>query len=229
MIRCYYMLHRIQKELLELSKKENLAEISLRKTAELIGFPDSSPQRIKHHLLQLKKKGFLTIDKKTGTMKRHFSNRPGKTGGFLKEGGILFSIPVIGMANCGPATIFAETNFQGSLYVSKKVINKTNVENLYAIKAKGSSMNLAEVNGEKIEDGDFVIIDSRDKNIINKDIVLVVVDNTATIKRFIKDKKNKQIVLRADSSFDYEPIYLHPDDEFFVSGKVIGVIKSPEQ
>ena len=33
--------------------------------------------------------------------------------GLLKRAAQLFSIPIIGIANCGPATIFAEENFHG--------------------------------------------------------------------------------------------------------------------
>ena len=89
-------------------------------------------------------------------------------------------------------------------------------------------MNRAEINGKSIEDGDYVIIDSEAKNAETGDVVLAIIDNKATIKKFIRDEKNEQIVLKADSSFDYEPIYLHPDDEFFINGKVIGVIKKPD-
>jgi SOS-response transcriptional repressor LexA len=38
-------------------------------------------------------------------------------------------------------------------------------------------------------------------------------------------RRSRQIVLRADSSFDYEPIHLHPDDDFSISGKVVAVVK----
>lgn len=86
-------------------------------------------------------------------------------------------------------------------------------------------MNRAEIKGKRIKDGDFVILDSDDKNAETGDAVLAIIDNKATIKKFIDDQKNGQIVLKADSSFDYEPIYLHPDDDFCISGKVIGVIK----
>ncbi len=46
-------------------------------------------------------------------------------------------------------------------------------------------------------------------------------------ERFINDTKNEQLVLKADSSYDYEPIYLYPSDEFFVNGKVVGIVKKP--
>jgi SOS-response transcriptional repressor LexA len=88
-------------------------------------------------------------------------------------------------------------------------------------------MNRAEIKGKRIENGDYVIVNGEDKDANNNNIVVVIIDNKATIKRFINDRKNGQIVLKADSSFDYEPIYLHQDDDFSISGKVICIIKKP--
>lgn len=218
-------MHQIQEKLLELSKSENLAKLSLRDMAKGIGMPLESPQKIKHHLLQLQKKGFLSIDRAKGIMEKAASN-PGWAKGLLERSAKLFSIPIIGTANCGPAEIFAEQNFQGFLKVSSKLIHKSKPNGLYALKADGSSMNRAVIGNKSLEDGDYAIIDREDTDAKTNDIVLAIVDNKATIKRFIDDKKNGQIVLRADSSFDYEPIYLHPDDEFFINGKIIGVIKT---
>ena len=140
----------------------------------------------------------------------------------------LFSIPIIGIASCGALDIFAEENFDGFLHISKRMISKSSPNGLFAIRARGFSMNLAEIHDNKIEDGDFIIVDKENKNIINNSIVLVVIDGMGTIKRFIRDRNNNQIVLKSDSSFDYEPIYLHPRDDFFISGKVIDVIKKPK-
>lgn len=220
------MIHPIQEELLKLSKKENLAQLTLRQMASAIDMPNESPQKIKHHLLQLQKKGFLKIDRIKGVMERA-SSFPGWATGLLNKTSRLFSIPIVGVANCGPATIFAEENFQGFLRISSKLIGRSQPTGLFAIKTDGSSMNRAEIQGKCIEDGDYVIVDSQDKNVKNNDVVLAVVDNKGTIKRFVQDHQNKQIVLKADSSFDYEPIYLHPDDSFNINGKVIAVIKKP--
>lgn len=221
------MIHTIQEKLLKLSKKENLAKLSLREMAECIGAPKDSPQKIKHHLIQLQKKGFLKINRIRGLMERTSSD-PGWAKGLLNKTSHLFSIPIIGTANCGPATIFAQQNFKGFLRVSDKLIGRSKPTGLFAIKADGSSMNRATIKEKHIEDGDYVIIDNRDKEAKNRSIVLVIVDGMATIKRFINDKKNKQIVLMADSSFDYKPIYLHPDDNFSINGKVIQIIKKPK-
>ncbi|MFH1088612.1 MAG: S24 family peptidase [Patescibacteria group bacterium] len=193
--------------------------------ARAIGMPNESPQKIKHHILQLQKKGFLTIDRFKGLMGRTMDNT-GWSKGLLNKTSHLFSIPVIGTANCGPATIFAEENFQGFLRVSSALVGRSKPTGLFAIKADGMSMNRAEINGKKIEDGDYLIIDKDDTSVNTNDIVLTIIDNKATVKRLIDDRKNGQIVLRADSSHDYEPVYLHPDDDFSINGKIVGVIKN---
>lgn len=220
-------MHIIQEKLLELSKRKNLANLSLREMAKCIDVPNESPQKIKHHLLQLQKKGFITINRIKGTMERT-ALEPSWAKGLLQKKAKLFSIPIIGIANCGPAEIFAEQNFQGFLRISSKLVRRSKPTGLYAIKADGSSMNRAKIDGKHIEDGDFVIVDSKDKSVETGNVILAIIDNKATIKRLIDDRKNEQIVLKADSSFDYEPIYLHPDDDFFINGKIVCVIKKPK-
>jgi SOS-response transcriptional repressor LexA len=219
-------MHPIQEKLLELSKEENLAKLSLREMAKRIGMPQESPQKIKHHLMQLQKRGFLTIDRAKGVMERS-SSTPDWAKGLLDKTAHLFSIPIVGTANCGPVTIFAEQNFKGFLRISSKLLSRSRPTGLYAIKADGSSMNRAEVDGIRIEDGDYLIVDQYATDVRTEDVVLAILDNKATVKRFIDDRANGQIVLMADSSFDYEPVYLHPDDDFQISGRVISVIKRP--
>lgn len=217
-------MHSIQEGLLELSKRKNLANLSLREMAKAISRPNESPQKIKHHLLQLQKKGFLVIDRDKGVMGRT-ALRPSLVKGLLKKAAKLFSIPIVGTANCGPAEIFAEQNFEGFLRISSKLLRRVKPDGLYAIKADGSSMNRAEIHGRRIEDGDYIVVDCTDKDIKTNDIVLAIIDNKATVKKFIDDRNNGQIILKADSSFDYEPIFLHPEDEFFINGKAIAIVK----
>lgn len=215
------MMHSTQQSLLRAAKHANLATLTLREIAQAIGMPDAAPQNIKHHLAQLEKKGFLSIDKDKGVMKVssvHQSKTP-----FSK----IISIPIIGTANCGPANVFAEENFHGFLHVSSRLVERAKAFGLFAVKAEGSSMNHAVVKGKKIEDGDYIVVDSEDTVAHNNDIVLVIIDGKATIKRFIDDREHNQIVLRADSSYDYAPLFLHPEDNFSINGKVIGVIKKP--
>jgi len=219
-------MHLIQEQLLALSRRENLAKLSLREMAQAIGSPDESPQKIKHHLMQLQKRGFLTIDRAKGTMERARS-KPSWAKGLLDKGSQLFSIPIVGTANCGPATLFAEENFQGFLRVSSKLIGRSRPTGLYAIKADGASMNRAEVNGKRIEDGDFIIVDKNQVSPSTGDIVVAIVDNKATVKKLIADPVNEQFVLVAESFFDYAPIHLHAEDDFSINGKVVGIVKKP--
>jgi repressor LexA len=165
------------------------------------------------------------MDRAKGTMERA-GDKPGLVKGLLKNASKLFSIPVIGTANCGPAQIFAEPNFQGFLKVSGKLIKRSRPDGLFAVKADGASMNRAIIDGKNIEDGDYVIINSEDRTPDSNNVVLVIIENKATIKRFIDDRENGQVVLKADSSFDFEPIYLHPEDEFFINGKAVAVVKN---
>ena len=193
--------------------------------ARAVGAPQESPQKIKHHLLQLQKRGFLVIDRERGVMDRTPS-KPSWAQGLVHKTTRLFSIPIVGTANCGPATIFAEQNFQGFLRLSSRLVGRSKPTGLFAIKADGASMNRADIGGKKIEDGDFVIVNSEDKVPRSGDVVLTIVDDRATIKRYIDDRENGQIILKADSSYDYEPIYLHSDDSFSINGKIISIIKN---
>jgi SOS-response transcriptional repressor LexA len=143
----------------------------------------------------------------------------------MKAATSLFAIPIVGTANCGPATVFAEENFEGILRVSSRLIGRSRPIGLFAVKADGASMNRAKVGGRRIEDGDYVVVDSNDKSVRTNDVVLAIIDNKATIKRFIDDRANGQFVLKADSSFEYEPVHLHPQDDFSINGKAIAVVK----
>ena len=139
----------------------------------------------------------------------------------------IYSLPVVGSANCGPATIFAEQNISQYLKVSSSMLPR-NKSNLYALIADGDSMNTAKVGetGKTIESGDFVLVDSENKNYKNGDIVVGVIDGMATIKRFKEGKIHNRIVLEADSTGKYLPIFIHEGDDFQLSGKVVGIIKS---
>lgn len=208
-------MHSIQEKLLHLLKEKNLTNVTLREVGTFIG--EKFPQKIKHHLSQLEKKGFITIDSKTKSISLK-NQGPSDYSPFV-------SVPIVGAANCGPATIFANENIESYLKISSNLLRKK--KNIFAIKAQGFSMNKAVVNGNTIEDGDYLLIDSDDTVARNGDIVVSVIDNMANIKRYMWDQNNNQIVLVSESSKDFPPIYVHEDDDFYISGKVIQVIKKP--
>lgn len=195
--------------------ERNIGTLSLREIGALVG--EQYPQKIKHHLTQLQKRGLITINKAAGKIER-------STRGRIKNSPLV-SVPIVGSANCGPATIFADQNIDGYLKVSSAILSKK--RNVFVIKASGPSMNKAAINGKTIEDGDYLIVDPADHTAQNRDIVLCIIDDTATVKRYIWDAENQQIILAADSTKDFSPIYIHPDDNFHINGKVVQVIKKP--
>ncbi len=212
-------MHRIQKQLLDLiATTENFGSFSLRKIASLVG-AEGKPQTAKYHLQQLEKDGLIQMNLEEGIIKL-----VGR--GYSKASlSPIYSLPVVGSANCGPATIFAEQNIEQYLKVSSSMLPR-NKSNLYALVADGDSMNKAEVEeGKTIESGDFVLVESDYKSYKNGDIVVAVIDGMATIKKFRNDKANNRIVLEAESTEKYLPIFIHEGDDFQLSGKVVGIIK----
>lgn len=216
-------MHGTQRALLELSRKVDLSALRLREMAERIDMPSLSPQLVRHHLRQLIRRGLLSV---SGAEWSAASAEPTREVGVVGTS-TLFMLPIMGAANCGPAQLFADANLEGFLRVSPKLLSRRSPLGLFALKASGASMNNAEVGGRTIQDGDYVIVDSQRKSPRTNDVVVALIDSRATIKRFINDTANGQVVLRADSSQDFEPIHLHPEDEFQISGTVVAVIKQP--
>lgn len=209
-------MHPIQEKLLKIVTQKNLTNMTLREIGDLIKEP--LPQKVKHHLEQLEKKGFISFDRKNKIIS--------KTKNSSRTPSPFLSIPIVGAANCGPATIFANENIEGYLKISKNILNKC--KNVFAIRAQGLSMNRTSINGMSIEDGDYIIIDSDYRTPRNGDVVLSVIDDMANIKKYVFDEENNQIVLVSQSTKDIPPIYVHEDDSFMVNGKVIQVIKKPK-
>jgi SOS-response transcriptional repressor LexA len=102
----------------------------------------------------------------------------------------------------------------------------------FAVKAVGNSMNQALVNGESINDGDYVIVDNKQRSIeeYNNKYVLSVISGMSNIKRLVIDRLNDRIQLLSESSDSYPPIYIHEEDfgEYMVNGLVTDVVKSPK-
>lgn len=213
-------MHIIQQKILQLTKQIDISTVGLRKLGQLVG--ESHPQKVKHHLEQLEKKGFLHKDEKSHSLT---ATSPVKS-----KTAPLFSLPIMGSANCGPADIYAEENVEGYLKISPAVTGRKKSEGLFIIKAVGDSMNQAKsVPGGPIENGDYVVIDSHEKTPRNGDYVLSVIDDTANIKRFYYDPARSQIALVSESSLPIQPIYIHDSDaeKYLVNGQIIQVIKRP--
>lgn len=212
-------MHIIQQKLLRLIETCNIGTMSYRDLGKLL--EEVHPQVIKHHLEQLERKGLIIWDrekKEVNKIQPSFNSEYG-----------LITIPILGSANCGVATLFANESIQGHIKISSLLLN--NRKNVFGINAVGSSMNLANINGKVIEDGDIVIIDPNDKDVKSGDFVLSIIDDVANIKKVIFDFDHEQIILQSVSTYNYPPIYIHSNeaDKYIVNGKVVQVIKSPKE
>lgn len=207
-------MHEIQEKLLKVIEVKNIGGLTLRQIGGLVG--ETLPQKIKHHISQLERRGFIVVDKKNSVIKRVSKNS--------KTSDLFVSIPIYGTANCGPRTIYADQNLEGYLKVSKNLIPQR--RSIFALHAEGNSLNRADINGKNIEEGDFVIVDSEKTNPDNGDYVVSVIDEMANIKKYVLDKKNSQILLISESTQEYSPIFIHENDNLVINGKVIDVIKN---
>ena len=194
--------------------EKNIGNLTLRQIGELI--KEDLPQTVKHHLSQLERKGFITIDTKNEKITR-ITNK-------TTADNLLVSIPILGSANCGAATIYADENIEGYLKISKRLIPKQ--KGIFAIRAQGNSLNRADIKGKNIEQGDFVIIDSNQVVPEDSDYILSIIDEMANIKKYRSDPKNERIVLLSESTQAINPIFIHKDDDFRINGKVIDVVKN---
>ena len=196
----------IGKRLMDFSKKNDLRDYSLREIGKLIhpkGL-DINPQNIKYHWLKLFKSGDINYLPQTP-----------KTEDFIK-------IPIRGYADCGIAKSVAENEDLGHITLTRNFLRTIQIQGYFAIIASGDSMNQASINGKSINDGDYIIVDSKHISPRNGDYVVVIVDNLANVKRFYNQKD--RIVLISESTNTYDSIILTPSDRPLISGIVKHIV-----
>lgn len=86
----------------------------------------------------------------------------------------------------------------------------------FILKVKGNSM----INAN-IHDGDLVVIEQNNSP-VNGDIVAVNIEGSATLKTLSLTRTTITLLPEND---DYEPIVVTPDEEFYILGKAVGVIR----
>lgn len=211
-------MHPIQQKLQALIMKKDISQMSLREIGRLIDEKDS-PQTIKHHLAQLQRKGYVNLD---NTAKIYSSIQAS-----VQSKVSFTKIPIFGDANCGVATRIALEEIKGYLQIASSVL-KRNSKSIFALQARGDSMNMAKIDGNAIEDGNYVLVDAQSRNYKDNDYILSIIEGCANIKKLKIDKKNNQLLLISESKniANYPPIVISETDSYLINGKVIQVIKS---
>ena len=122
------------------------------------------------------------------------------------------NVPLLGQVAAG-MPILAEENFEEYLAMPKEIVPYDTKET-FALEIKGESMVKA-----GILNGDKIIV--RQTNVAeNGDIIVALIDNEATCKRFYKEKH--RICLQPENDL-MEPMYF---DEVQILGKVIGLVRN---
>ncbi|MBU3093318.1 transcriptional repressor LexA [Clostridium sp. CM028] len=196
-------------------KKDKQSEIYnfIKKQVQLKGYPPSvreicdgvglrSTSTVHGHLARLEKKGFIRRDP---TKPRAIE--------LIKDSVIrkeLIDIPIIGKITAGKP-ILAVENVEDTFTLPLN-FTKTNNE-LFMLKVSGSSMIEA-----GILDKDLAIIE-KINTAKNGDIVVALIDNEATIKRFFKEKDH--IRLQPENS-TMSPIIV---DDCVILGVLVGIYR----
>ncbi|MFA3782587.1 transcriptional repressor LexA [Melioribacteraceae bacterium 4301-Me] len=173
-------------------------------------FNISSTFGVKRHIDALIKKGFLTNE---SNQSRTLSIIP-LSNKHIKQQENFISLPIIGRVAAGQP-ILAEENIEGNILVDISIIKRKT--DCFGLKVRGDSM----INAGILE-GDLVIV-SPQKEAASGDIVIALIGDEATMKRFIK-KENK-IILHPENE-SYADIEISNTENFNIIGKVIGVFRT---
>lgn len=165
-----------------------------------------SVRAIQDHIHALQKKGFLSVSEKRSRSIRILEN------GNPKGAHPFFaSVPILGSVRAG-SPLLAEENLDGFLNLAEPFISEG--KNYFALRVKGESMKDA-----GILEGDVAIVE--EKNIAdNGQIVVAVLDDAITIKRYFKEKN--RIRLQPENS-TYNAIYTQ---DVRIAGIVACIVRS---
>ena len=135
----------------------------------------------------------------------------------------LVGIPILGYANAGTPLVLAQEQSLGILQADRSIVG--NKENLFALIVKGDSMNMKEISGKRLEEGQYLVV-QKTSDIDEGDVVVAIVDGCATVKSFKKGDGMVILYPQSDNPI-HKPIYLDSNTDSMINGKVIKVLENP--
>lgn len=186
---------------------------SVREIGEAVGL--RSPSTVHGYLARLEKEGKIERDASKTRGIRVAQQEPKEAERVVPEvsddllGEEVMEIPVLGQVAAGQP-ILAEENVEQLMYMPMAFSKAGEV---FMLRVKGESMiNVGIMNG------DYVIVAKR--NVANNgEIVVALLEDEATVKRFYKENGHFRLQPENDTM---DPIYA---DEVTVLGKVVGVLR----
>lgn len=187
-------------------RAENGFPPTVREIATALGY--KSPNNVRQHLRLIEQKGFIRLlPGKARGIEISATLAAEEFGEEVDEG-----IPLIGSVAAGKP-ITAIENVEGYVTLDRSIFRG---EGLFALRIRGDSMS-----GMGILNGDMVVVRKK-AQAEQGEVVVVVIDGDATLKRFIKE--GGMVKLRAENPA-YDDIVLDPNSSLQVAGKLVGVIR----
>jgi repressor LexA len=197
-----------QKDILEFINKkikESGYPPSVREIAKAVNL--SSSATVHSHLKKLEEKGYL---KRNQSKPRAISILTDYDKVSDSGHGNMVYVPVVGRIAAG-RPILAEENIEDYFPLTDDFVRGK--KEVFILRVRGDSM----VNAG-ILDRDYIVV-RKQESAINGEIIVALIDNEATVKRFFKT--DKKIKLMPENDY-MDPIIL---DDVKIIGKVIGVIR----
>ena len=204
-------LNQIMEFIVEFNTKNGYCP-SIREIAKRLDI--TTPSLVKYYLDMLEKNGLIL----RGESPRRIITLPTPKSDDLTnlnldcESLSVFNCPVVGSVAAG-VPILATENIMGYYPLPT---NDYKSDSTYMLKVVGDSM--TEIG---IDDGDIIIVD-KSKEPINSKIVVAMIDDSVTVKRFFKEKD--RVILHPENK-QYNDIILNQGDDLAILGVVVGLIK----
>ncbi len=203
----YGKISKKQSEILEYMKNEILNRgfpPSVREICEAVNLKSTSS--VHSHLETLEKNGYIRRDP---TKPRAIEIVDDNFNLVRRE---MVNVPIIGKVAAGQPLLAVE-NIEGYFPIPSEFMpnNKT-----FILVVQGDSM----INAG-IFNGDYVVVEQQ-QTAENGQKVVALVDDSATVKTFYKEKDHIRLQPENDSM---SPILVQPDQPFQILGKVIGVFR----
>jgi len=173
-------------------------------------FSFKSPNAVQDHLGALERKGYISRRAHKARGIEVLSHATSKE----NDKNNAIEIPIVGEISAG-RPILAQENIEGNIAIDKSIVK--NSDGIFALRVKGNSM----INAG-ILNGDYVIA-SQQQDAEQGDIVVALIEDEATVKRFYKEKNRIRLQPENDTM---EAIIIKPNEnQIKIIGKIKGVIR----
>jgi len=175
---------------------------TMQEIAEVVGLDKSNVSR---YVQEMKDKGMLEIASGWRSI---------KTDKIRKTLSDIMRVPIVGSIACG-SSMLAQQNIESYITISASFLGQGK---FFALKARGNSM----VNAN-IHDGDFVIVRQQDTANAGE-IIVSLIDDAATLKRFYIDKRRRKVRLHPEND-EMQDMYF---DNIAIQGVVKKIVKDAQ-